>query len=85
MENNIEDITLEELNEIAPISIRAFHILKTGRLNTLVKIINYYNQNHSFVKIKNCGNKSNLELTNLCEKYRTGQLIEEIKQSELGI
>ena len=87
MENEIENISLTELRDIEGLSIRSKNICEDNRLHDICSIINYYWENENFKKLSNCGNKSNLELIDLCtkyEKYIKKTKIETLSSCETG-
>jgi hypothetical protein len=60
-----------DINEIyhsEDISIRTFNICKNNDLKDLTAILKHYRDNKTFENLKNCGKKSNYELTALCIK-----------------
>ena len=64
-----ENISLKELTEIENLSVRAVHVCEGSYLNDIVTILNYYWENNDFLHLRNCGQKSNTELIELCKKY----------------
>lgn len=60
---------LEQFYNLKEISFRSYKICLDNELNSLNLILNYYNQNNSFIELKNCGKESNEELVSLCIKY----------------
>lgn len=63
-------MTIDEIYKNEPISVRSYHVCKYNGLETLKEIIKFYRENKSFDKLRNCGNKSNQELTELYNKYK---------------
>ena len=61
---HIEEIKLSE-----DLSERTKNVCLKGSLDTLYKILAYYLKNENFKKIRNCGEKTNLELITLAKKY----------------
>ncbi len=64
-----ENIKLKELAEIESLSIRTVHVCEGGFLSDINAILNYYWENNDFLHLRNCGQKSNTELIELCKKY----------------
>lgn len=66
-----ENYDLETLAAIEKMSVRSYNVCKEACLNSLRLIIQYYynNRANGFLKLPNCGNASNQELTVLCHKY----------------
>jgi hypothetical protein len=63
-------ISIEKIFELESISIRTYNICIYNNLKDLISILSFYKRNDfSFEKLRNCGRKTNLELTNLCNKY----------------
>jgi len=70
MINSEKDLSIEELADIDWLSVRAINICQKFDLLTLNQILAFYHQNGSFMKLRNCGKKTEIELTELCEKYK---------------
>ena len=70
MENEITNLTLAELTEIEELSIRSQNICRYNDLLDINSILDYYNENGTFLKARNCGRKSHLELLQVYEKYK---------------
>jgi len=66
---NITNFHIEEIKEFESLSERTKNVCLKGSLDTLYKILSYYLKNGNFKKIRNCGEKTNLELIALAEKY----------------
>lgn len=62
-------MNLEEIYYSEDVCPRSINICRDNGLNDLTSIINYYKKNKTFNKFRNCGRKSNNELTELCLKY----------------
>lgn len=75
--NHIPNYTLEQLAEIEQLEVRSYNACKYFSLDTLREIIYYYKKNGDFLKVRNCGRKSNDELINVCTKYE-GFFIDEL-------
>jgi hypothetical protein len=80
--NNQEDISLEELTDREWLTVRTINICKDRGLTTLNLILDYYNLNGTFKSIKNCGNKTDIELIEICKKYN--YQISNIKFNSVG-
>ena len=64
----INDIPLKVLHENKLLSSRAFTVCKEiNREPTFNEIINFYNEHHTFIKVRNCGVNTNIELEDICE------------------
>ena len=68
--------TLETLIEIENLGIRGYNACKYFSLLTLKDLIEFYSENGTFLKVRNCGRKSNEELIAICEKYKSYQFAE---------
>lgn len=62
-------MTVEEIYCSEDISVRSFNICNDNDLIDLSTILKYYRENKTFYNLRNCGRKSNEELTALCLKY----------------
>lgn len=69
MATPLTNFHIEELKEFAGLSERTKNVCIKGSLETLYKILLYYLKNDNFKKIRNCGDKTNLELMALAKKY----------------
>ena len=85
MPNKLEDITLEDLEKAGWISNRVFNICKKNNLKGLNDIITFYRKYGSFKHLENCGDKTEKELSEICEKFSNHSLdviIEEVREQE---
>lgn len=62
----MEDITLEEVAQKFKLSVRATNVCGRQGLKTLKAILNYFDQNLTFLNIRHCGEKTEKELIALC-------------------
>lgn len=62
-------MTIDEIFLKQEISVRSYHVCKYNELNSISDLNKYYYKNKSFVKLRNCGRKSNEELIEICNKY----------------
>src|ERR1035437_2385785 len=69
MKNKILNISLSELAKIESLSRRSKNVCKHNSLGDISSILNYYWEFEDFLALKDCGLTSNLELTNICNKY----------------
>lgn len=76
-ENNTQ---IQQLLDLKLISIRAFNLCKYSGLSSLDKIVDFFKKHGSFVKIRTCGSKSNLELIKLCKNH----MLERIELQEIS-
>ncbi|AQX08396.1 hypothetical protein [Elizabethkingia ursingii] len=82
-------MTIDEIYKNTDISVRSYNLCRYNNLNSLEKLLKYYNKHKSFKNLRNCGRKSNEELIEVCEKYliisykNEGENIEEIPIEEL--
>jgi hypothetical protein len=67
--NKVLNISLRELTKIENLSRRSKNVCKHNSLGDISSILNYYWEFEDFLALKNCGLTSNLELTNICDKY----------------
>jgi hypothetical protein len=67
----ISDVTINKMgvNLSSVLSVRAFNVCVYNELSTIESLIGYYKSNGSFDKFRNCGQKTNQELTTICIKY----------------
>lgn len=64
-----DNVTLQELAGTHELSLRAFNVCNDNGLTDLKKILIYFNKEGDFSNLKNCGRKTDLELTNICQQY----------------
>jgi len=63
-------MTISELFREKRISQRSYHVCRGNKIEDLNELEKYLVENENFLKIHNCGKKSNSELIILCEEYR---------------
>lgn len=84
MENNCENYRLEELIKTEGLNVRTQTICLNYELTDLKKILElYHEENHTFMHLRNCGQKSNIELINLCKKYENFDFVSVHKPIEV--
>lgn len=66
-----ENISLDKLTEIENLSVRSSNACKWNGLNDLTAILAYFWKNNNFLGLRNCGQKSNIELIELCRRYKS--------------
>ncbi len=62
-------MTLNQLSYLEEISVRSLNVCEDNGLLDLASMISYYQENKTFTNLKNCGRKSDEELTVICLKY----------------
>ena len=62
-------MTIEEIYYSEDISVRSFNVCNDNDLKDLNTILKHYREHKTFSNLRNCGRKSNEELTDLCVKY----------------
>ncbi|WP_299123335.1 hypothetical protein [uncultured Tenacibaculum sp.] len=62
-------MTIERIYSNGKLSVRSYHACKYNKIETILDLKEYYSIYKTFVKLKNCGEKSNLELIELCKAY----------------
>lgn len=62
-------MSLDEIFEKENISVRAYNLCIDNKLTTVKALGEYFYKNRSFFDLRNCGKKTNEELTAICEKY----------------
>ncbi|MBA3985738.1 MAG: hypothetical protein H0X63_03990 [Flavobacteriales bacterium] len=72
-------MTIEEIYYSEDISVRACNVCNDNGLKDLSAILNYYRENKTFNSLRNCGKKSNEELTSICLKYIYSDGIEQLE------
>lgn len=60
---------IEEIQQMENLTERTKNVCLKGSLDTMYKILAYFLKNGSFKKIRNCGDKTNVELIELAERY----------------
>ena len=61
---------LKDLFDQKIINFKMYTVSVSNNIVTQKQLLDYYNTNGNFLQFKNCGNKTNLELVNFCEKSR---------------
>lgn len=67
--NPTNDLTLEQLSILEKLSQRTINVCNATGLKTLSEIFQFKIINSGFLRIRNCGAKSNEELIRICDKY----------------
>jgi hypothetical protein len=70
--------SISQLSIIENLTLRTQNVCKNNKLDDLSIIIDYYEKYHSFLKLRNCGHKSNDELIKLANKYKYSQFSKDI-------
>ena len=65
-----ENITLQELIEKHPLSVRAVGICMRNGLTTLYRLSYHFEKYKTFKNLQGCGDKVEYELTELLNKYQ---------------
>lgn len=75
---NKVNISLNQISKLENLSVQSYNICKKNNLTDISAIINFYLDNGSFLHLRNCGQVSNIELVNICHKYKnlTTKIIE---------
>ena len=60
---------IEELKDLENLTERTKNVSLENELDTLYKLVHYYQINGSFLSLKNCGLKTNVQLNEMAEKY----------------
>jgi hypothetical protein len=63
-------MTIEEIYNTEDIGVRSYNVCNDNGLKDLSEILRHHLENKTFENLRNCGRKSNDELTTLCLKYR---------------
>ena len=63
-------MNIVEIYKRGEISVRSYNVCRYNKLNSISDLKIYYNKNKSFERLRNCGQKSNVELINICHKYK---------------
>src|SRR3990170_7507934 len=69
MENKVLNISLNELFRIENLSARSKNVCEWNSLSDINSILNHYWKYNDFLKLRSCGQKSNMELVDVCKKY----------------
>jgi hypothetical protein len=80
------EITFKEVIKIDNLllSVRSFNTLRSINIETVNDLLHFYHQNHDFLRIRNCGYKTNEELKSVCVSILThGLNAPEIKNDNI--
>jgi len=69
MDDVKENINLYKLTKIENLSVRSLNVCEWNGLIDITSIFAYFLENSDFLRLRNCGQKSNLELIELCRRY----------------
>lgn len=62
-------MTIDEIYKKGNLSIRSYHVCKYNDIQTIFDLKKYFKKHKSFIKLKNCGRKSDEELIRLSNSY----------------
>jgi hypothetical protein len=71
-------MTIDKIYKKEEISIRSYNVCKSNQLYCVEDLKRYYYKNKSFEKLRNCGEKSNKELIEICNKYQ-GEFLDNLQ------
>lgn len=80
-ELSFEDKNIKELLSEGKINTRLYDVLEDANINTLSELIKYYQENLTFIRIRNVGRNSNNDLIALVNEY--SNFFPEIKMTSL--
>jgi len=69
MEMDSQHVILRDLEEIKGLSVRAYNVCRYSNLLNLNAILCYYQVYGCFIRLRNCGRKTDVELIRLCMNY----------------
>jgi hypothetical protein len=69
MQSENLNIELQDLIYKEKLSVRTTNVCEYNFLTDIKSILKYYATNENFLKLRNCGKKSNEELIGICKKY----------------
>ena len=61
-------MTIDELYKKGEISVRSYHVCKYSYINSIADLKEFYINYNTFIKLNNCGRKSNEELIEICNR-----------------
>lgn len=73
--NSFSEITLDEIAAIESIGVRSINVCGRGKLLTLQAILDYWYTHKTFLRLTNCGDKTESELTAICDKYSNASIM----------
>ncbi len=65
---------LKDLFNQKIINFKMYTVCFNNNILTQNQLLDYFNTNGNFLKFKNCGNKTNLELINFCDKINEAKV-----------
>lgn len=63
------NLAIEELIEKHWLSVRSSNVCKSNNLTHLSVVLDYFIKHSTFIDLANCGIKSDVELTEMCQAY----------------
>jgi hypothetical protein len=76
-------MTIDKIYSNGNLSVRSYHACKYNAIETIEDLKNYFSKNKTFKKLRNCGEKSNTELIQLCHKFPDKPSINNITLNDL--
>lgn len=62
-------VSIRDMEVFEGLSVRACNVCRNALLTNLSEIVSYYAEYGDFLRIRNCGRKTNKELADICQKY----------------
>lgn len=62
-------MTIDQIYKKGEISVRAYNVCKFNKLNSITDLKKYFHKRKTFMYLKSCGRKTNIELIDICNKY----------------
>lgn len=80
-------MNIEEIYNNDEINVRSLNLCRYNGLHSAKELIEYFKIHYSFLKLRNCGRRSNEELIKVCEKYLLSveHDMEAIEHSEISV
>jgi hypothetical protein len=69
MDTITDNMSIYELKIVEKLTVRSINVCEYNSLATINDIVKFYNENGTFLKLRNCGQKTNEELIHIAEKY----------------
>ena len=75
-------MTIDKIYSDGNLSVRSYHACKYNEIESILDLKSYYLKHRTFTKLRNCGEKSNLELIRLCKEHQDASIPKDTETKE---
>lgn len=75
-------MTIDRIYSDGNLSVRSYHACKYNEIESILDLKSYYLKHRTFKKLRNCGEKSSIELIRLCNQYQDVSIPKDTETNE---